>query len=131
MVDSENVQDVLNYIKQEIWNYYSYLYLPIEETPSESLKLQNKTMQQLLNKNVLAEIEKVLNRKTAGKSIVTQINDNLDEFITEVNGIIAKVDEQYGFSSELGIGGKKNLTAKDIREKILEAYFPLRELKLR
>lgn len=130
VVDSENVQDVLNYIKQEIWNYYSYLYLPIEETPSESLKLQNKTMQQLLNKNVLAEIEKVLNRKTAGKSIVTQINDNLDEFITEVNGIIAKVDEQYGFSSELGIGGKKNLTAKDIREKILEAYFPLRELKV-
>ena len=40
VVDSENVQDVLNYIKQEIWNYYSYLYLPIEETPSESLKLQ-------------------------------------------------------------------------------------------
>ena len=49
-------------------------------------------MQQLLNKNVLAEIEKVLNRKTAGKSIVTQINDNLDEFITEVNGIIANMD---------------------------------------
>ena len=26
-------------------------------------------------------------------------------------------------------GNKKNLTAKDIREKILEAYFPLRTLK--
>lgn len=130
LIKSEDVQEALNDLKQEIWNYYSYLYLPIEEAPTELLKLQNKTMQQLLNKNILAEIEKVLNKKTLGKSIVTQINDNLDEFITEVNNIIAQIDEKYGFSSELGIGGKKNLTAKDIREKILEAYFPLRELKV-
>lgn len=127
---NEEVKKLLDDLKQEIWDFYSYLYLPIEEAPTELLKLQNRTMQQLLNKNILAEIEKVLNRKTSGQSIVTQINNNLDEFINEVNTIIAKIDKKYGFSSELGIGGKKNLTAKDIREKILEAYFPLRELKV-
>lgn len=126
----EEAKQLLDNLKQEIWNFYSYLYLPIEETPSDLLKLQNKTMQQLLNKNILIEIEKVLNKKTSEKSIVTQINENLDEFINGVNNIIATIDEKYGFSSELGIGGKKNLTAKDIREKILEAYFPLRELKV-
>ncbi len=103
------------------------MYIPIEESPNELLKLQNTTMQQLLNKNMLSEIEKILNKKTNGKSIVTLINENLDEFINDVNAIISRIDSKYSFTNEAG--NKKNLTAKDIREKILEAYFPLRALK--
>ena len=62
-------------------------------------------------------------------SIVTQINANLDEFIDEVNNVIAKIDKKYSFASDSSNSNKKNLTARDIREKILEAYFPLRTLK--
>lgn len=128
MVKSEEeAKSSLNEIKTIVYNLYSYLYIPVEESPNELLKLQNVTMQQLLNKNILSEIEKILNKKANGKSIVTQINDNLDEFIEDVNGIISSIDKKYSFTND--IGNKKNLTAKDIREKVLEAYFPLRALK--
>lgn len=121
------LQESLMEIKRITYGLYSYLYIPVEASPSELLKLQNVTMQQLLNKNLLSEIERILNKKTGGKSIVTQINENLDEFINDVNDIISRIDSRYSFMSEAG--NKKNLTAKDIREKILEAYFPLRALK--
>lgn len=123
----EEVKNSLNEIKKVIFNLYSYLYIPVEESPNELLKLHNVTMQQLLNKNILTEIEKILNKKANGKSIVAQINDNLDKFIEEVNLTISNIDKKYSFTNDLG--NKKNLTAKDIREKILEAYFPLRALK--
>lgn len=126
-MDSTQVKEALMDVKKIIHGLYSYLYIPVEEAPNELLKLQNKTMQQLLNKNILSEIEKILNKKTNGKSIVTLINDNLDEFINDVNTIISGIDSKYSFMSEAG--NKKSLTAKDIREKILEAYFPLRTLK--
>lgn len=125
--DSAQAKDALMDVKKIIHGLYSYLYIPVEEAPNELLKLQNTTMQQLLNKNILSEIEEILNKKKNGKSIVTLINDNLDEFINDVNTIISRIDSKYSFMSEAG--NKKNLTAKDIREKILEAYFPLRTLK--
>ena len=125
----EEAQELLNGIKQTILDMYNYLYIPVEESPNELLKLQNTTMQQLLNKNILSEIEKILNKKNNGSSIVSQINSNLDEFIEEVNNVIAKIDKKYSFTSDSSNSNKKNLTARDIREKILEAYFPLRALK--
>lgn len=129
VVSEDEAQEKLNYIKQQIVDLYNYLYIPVEESPNELLKLQNTTMQQLLNKNILAEIEKILNKKTNGVSIVNQINNNLDEFIEEVNKVIAAIDRKYSFSNDISNSYKKNLTARDIREKILEAYFPLRTLK--
>lgn len=128
--DEDGAQEVLNKILEKIYGLYNYLYIPVEESPSELLKLQNITMQKLLNKNVLYEIERILNRKlpNSNQSIVNQINENLDAFISEVNSIISNIDQKYSFSSEAN--GKKNLTAKDIREKVLEAYFPLRALKV-
>lgn len=125
--NEDELDNSLMEVKRIVYDLYSYLYIPVEESPKELLKLQNSTMQQLLNKNILSEIEKILNKKTSGKSIVTLINDNLDEFIEEVNGIISSIDKKYSFTND--VGNKKNLTAKDIREKILEAYFPLRALK--
>lgn len=102
----------------------------ILESLDELLKLENNEMQMLLNKNLLNEIEQILTKKQDGvgnKSIVKQINEYLDKFIEQVNEAISAVDESYSFSTEENY--KKSLTAKDIREKILEAYFPLRVLK--
>lgn len=52
-VDEESAQKVLDEIKKEIEGLYRYIYIPVEESPNELLKLQNSAMQQLLNKNVL------------------------------------------------------------------------------
>lgn len=116
-----------NAVKDIVLSLYSYLYIPVEESPSELLKLQNETMQRLLNKDVQTEIERILNSKQENKSIVQLINKNLDAFISDVNKIISQLDAEYSFAAEAG--SKKKLTAKDIREKIIEAFFPLRSLK--
>lgn len=60
---------------------------------------------------------------------ITQINKNLDAFINEVNDIISQLDPEYSFAPEGG--SKQKLTAKDIRAKVIEAFFPLRSLKKR
>lgn len=118
-----------NNLKDLILNLYSYLYIPVEESPTTLLQLQNETMQKLLNKDIQSEIEKILNRKQENASIVTQINKNLDAFINEVNDIISQLDPEYSFAPEGG--SKQKLTAKDIRAKVIEAFFPLRSLKKR
>lgn len=125
----EESQKELDNLRKKIEHLYRYLYIPVEESPSELLKLQNDTMQYLLNKNILEEIEKLLEEKGRGKaSIVQRINENLDSFIDEVNNVITNVGGSYSFKSE--DGKKKKITAKDIREKILEAYFPRKTLKV-
>lgn len=127
--DISEQQERASQLKSLIWNLYTYLYIPVEESPKELLRLQNSTMQKLLNRDVLQEIEKILKQKQQGSiPIVDQINRNLDKFIKEVNDVISSIDSEYQFAPESGI--KQKLTAKDIREKVIEAYFPLRSLKV-
>ena len=116
-----------NDLKNLVFGLYSYLYIPVEESPTTLLQLQNDTMQKLLNTDIQKEIEKILNKKQENSSIVTQINKNLDVFIKEVNDIISQLDPAYSFAPEGGY--KQKLTAKDIRAKVIEAFFPLRSLK--
>ncbi len=125
--EKEEQNKKANDIKELVLNQYTYMYIPVEESPSELLQLQNITMQKLLNVDIQKEIEKILGQKQENGSIVNQINKNLDVFINEVNKIISEIDPDYGFAAS--VGSKKNLTAKDVREKIIEAFFPLRSLK--
>lgn len=128
-ITKEKAQQELDLVRKRIESLYRYLYIPVEESPSELLKLQNNTMQYLLNRNILEEIESLLKQNGRGKAaIVDRINQSLDEFIEEVNKVITQVDDKYTFRSE--VGARKKITAKDIREKILEAYFPLKTLKV-
>jgi len=129
-VAEDKVKEILDEIKDEIYNQYNYLYIPVEQSLNELMRLENSEMQMLLNKNLLEEIEDILTKKQeefGNRTIVKQINESLDKFIDQVNNAISTVEPTYSFSNEGNY--KKNLTAKDIREKILEAYFPLRVLK--
>lgn len=127
--NSDELKDVLSDFKQYICDLYSYIYIPVESSPRELLQLQNQTMQKLLRKDLLDEIENILNNKSnKNQSIVYQINNSLNKFMDEVNRVIIGVENCYEFKNAQGY--KKNLKAKDIREKILDAYFPLRELKV-
>lgn len=129
--DDENEQrERANTLKNHIWNLYTYLYIPVEETPKDLFQLHNETMQKLLNKDVISEIEKILKQKQqqGGGSIIDQINKNLDGFIKEVNNVISGIDRNYEFAPENGI--RRNITAKNIREKVIDEFLPLRSLKV-
>lgn len=124
-VENKELSDFMQLIKE----LYNYIYIPVEASPLELLQLQNRTMQRLLNKDLLDEIEKILNKKlNKTSSIVTLMNDSLNSFMNEVNNVIDQVEPYYEFKNAQGY--KKNLSARDIREKILEAFFPLRTLKV-
>lgn len=130
--EEENVEiTTLNSIKELILDYYAYLYIPVEQNVDEILKVEARQMQILMNKDVLEEIDKVLETKvTIGgrdRSILKFLNEHLNYFMENVNKSIQTIDDLYGYNTQAFT--KKNLTAADIRDKILEAYFRKRTLK--
>lgn len=118
-------------IKKIVTDYYSYVYFPVEQSIEEILKIEARQMQTLMNKDVLEEIDKALSDRFEinGKerNFITFLNNHLNEFIKEINQSIQQINSSYNYGAELFV--KKNLTASDIREKILEAFFLKRSLK--
>ncbi|MBB6673679.1 AAA family ATPase [Cohnella nanjingensis] len=118
-------------IRKLIVEFYSYVYLPVEQSVDEILKIEAKQMQTLMNKDVLEEIDTALTDKfninSKERSFITFLNDHLNEFMRGINISIQQIDKDYNYGADLFI--KKNLKTSDIREKILEAYFLKKSLK--
>ncbi|WP_037286177.1 AAA family ATPase [Saccharibacillus sacchari] len=117
--------------REVVSDYYSYVYLPVEQSVEEILKVEAKQMQTLMNKDVLEEIGSALTSRfeinSKERSFITFLNDHLNEFMKGINESIHQIDNKYNYGADLFI--KKNLTVSDIREKILEAYFMKKSLK--
>ncbi|MBY6933842.1 hypothetical protein FDB44_02910 [Clostridium botulinum] len=118
-------------LKELLLHYYAYLYIPVEQNVDDILKVEAKQMQILMDKNVLEEIDKALDTKFEingrNKTILKFLNEHLNTFMTNVNEDIQTINSNYSYNSQAFT--KKNLTASDIRDKILEAYFKKRTLK--
>ena len=127
---------------KSILNHYAYVYIPVESSTQDILKLESKELQELMDKDVLDKIDEILNKnlkigreelgltkgpKQINFSALKHINDSLDKFIAEANSSIQKLGEKYSFSTERN--QKKNLSAQDIRDRILEEYFSIRTLQ--
>lgn len=119
---------------EEIKKYYSYIYIPIESEVSNIIQIENEKMQSLMSSDILSEIDEILKKKephsndnSSRKSIIEMLNNNLDNYMDEVNKVIEKIDKTYTYNVE--INNKKNLTPADVRGRILEAYFSIRTLK--
>lgn len=122
-----NIDGLLDTIRQ----YYTYIYIPVEETTANILKIENREMQELMDKNILEEIDAILNERKFEEgrkriSVIDHINNSLNKYMDDINEIIGKIDEEYVFKVQ---GKKKNLTSTDVRKKILDAYFLIRTLK--
>lgn len=125
-----NLTNILLHIK----NYYSYIYIPVESKIDDILKLETSEMQQLMDTNILETIDNVLSSKTlslkgsqTNTSVINVVNKTLNDFMDNINDKIQEIDRNYSFKTQEGY--KKNLTATDLRDKILEAYFSIRTLK--
>lgn len=118
-------------LKELLLQYYAYLYIPVEQNVDDILKVEAKQMQILMDKNVLEEIDKALETRFEingkSKTILKFLNEHLNTFMTSVNNSIQTINNNYSYNSQAFT--KKNLTASDIRDKILEAYFKKRTLK--
>jgi energy-coupling factor transporter ATP-binding protein EcfA2 len=131
----EEVMNQLNLLRKFILEQYSYIYIPVEMPISEVLKMQTQQMQTLMNKDILEEIDAVLRERikidfegsTKNLTFIDFINRHLNTFMQDINNTIRLIDESYSYDVEFN--KRKNLTPAHIREKILEAYFPIRTLK--
>jgi predicted ATPase len=124
----------LDNLLQIVRSFYSFVYIPVESKVADTLKLETFEMQQMMNKDILEIIDVVLNAReftvpgsTAKTNAVNYLNKSLNNFMNEINNQIKAIDDKYSF--KVDVGYKKNLTAFDLREKILEAYFSIRTLK--
>ncbi|GAK03911.1 hypothetical protein JCM19037_2272 [Geomicrobium sp. JCM 19037] len=130
-VDDTTILKKLEKIKKLVIEHYSFVYFPVEQGVEDVLKIETKQMQTLMNKDVLEEIDNALLSKFEingrGKSFINFINDHLNEFLSEINNSIKKINSNYNYGAELFV--KKNLTTLDIREKILEVFLLKKSLK--
>lgn len=121
----------LEKIKKIILDYYAYVYIPVEQNTNDVLKIEARQMQTLMDRDVLQQIDSSLESNIQingkNKTFLKFINEDLDNFMESVNTAIQTIDKNYSYATEAF--NKRNLTASDIREKILEAYFIKRTLK--
>ncbi len=128
---------VLNTMNKVI-NTISYLYIPVETTISDFLRLETTGMQVLSDKNLKnaiseALVEKRITRTTEKHrkkklSVMDIVNEKLEEYINQIQNEIQKIDKSYDFKPEKRQSTK--LTPNHIANVIIDAYYSRRKLKL-
>jgi ABC-type cobalamin/Fe3+-siderophores transport system ATPase subunit len=125
---------VVSKLKSDINKNYSFLYIPVETSIDDFLRLESKGMQDLMSEDVKKRIEKTLNEKlplkegrTQKKSILEIINNDLEDFVKEVESTIQKIDSAYDFDKEFK--AKTRLTANHLSDVMIETFFSKRKLK--
>lgn len=133
LIENFNFEN-FDFILDNVRKYYSYIYIPVESRVDDVVKLEASEMQKLMDTNILDEIDRVINEKNIHlknvknkTSVINIVNNTLNEFMDNINATIKDIDSDYSFKTDDGY--KKNLTASDLRDKILEAYFSIRTLK--
>lgn len=126
----------LHRILSKILEFHAYIYIPVETSVSDFVKLQNMSMQMLMDKNIKNEISKSLNQKrikrTSGRkelplSLLEIINEILDDYVDKVEQDIQI--EHPGYSYKPAPKQSSKLTANHVSNTIIEAYFSKRIFK--
>jgi predicted ATP-dependent endonuclease of OLD family len=124
----------INKLKADIQKNYKFLYIPVETSIEDFLRLESKGMQDLMSEDVKKRIERVLNEKhpikgekVVNKSILDIVNSDLETFIKDVETTIQKIDNEYDFEKEYK--AKTKLTANHLSDVMIETYFSKRRLK--
>lgn len=130
-------QKALNDLKNDLLNIYTYLYIPVETSIEEFLRLEALGMQKLMSQNVKKQVENTLNQKIQAKTIegsrqrklspLDIINEDLESFISKVEATIQSIDPAYNF--QLDSRAKRKLTANHLTDVIVESFFSKRKLR--
>lgn len=130
----KELKKVLEKIKSNLIQIYSYQYIPVETSLNDFLRLESKGMQDLMSENIKQRIEKVLNEKlpikegrSQSKSLLDVVNNDLESFVENVANTIQLIDEEYDFEKEYK--AKTKLTANHLTDIIVDSFFSKRKLK--
>lgn len=135
-ISPKPTEGTLHKLLYSILEQHAYIYIPVETTVSSFLKLQNMSMQMLMDKNIKDEISKNLNekrisRKTGAKvkklSLLDMINEILESYVKTVEGDIQR--EYEGYSYKPAPKQSSKLKASHVSDTIIEAYYSKRIFK--
>ena len=131
---SSDIKKLISNFKNDLQNYYSYLYIPVETSIDDFLRLESKGMQDLMSEDVKKRIEVTLNeklpikaRRTQKQSLLDVVNNDLETFVEQIEKTIQEIDAEYDFQKEYK--AKTRLTANHLTDVIVEAFFSKRILK--
>lgn len=123
----------LHKILNKVLELHAYIYIPVETTVSNFVKLQNMSMQMLMDKNIKNDISKKLNEKrikrNRGKiektlSLLDIINEILEDYVDTVESDIQK--EYSGYSYKPAPKQTSKLTAYHVSDTMIDAYYSKR-----
>ena len=127
----------LSKLVDKVLSLYSYIYIPVETSISDFVKLQNQSMQTLTDSNVKTAIttrlkEKFINRTRSNgtkekRSLLDYVNDALEGYVKNVERDIQQINA--GYSYKPGPRQMSKLTANHITDAIISAYYSRRSLK--
>lgn len=131
------VKTALNSLKADLISNYSYVYIPVETSIQDFLRLEARGMQDLMSQSIKNKIEETLNKKIETKSDSSNrtirlsaldiINNDLENFIENVENTIQNIDSEYDFQLERN--SKKKLTANHLTDVIIDSFFSKRRLR--
>lgn len=122
----------------KVKDFYRYLYIPVETSVDEFLKIEEKGIQSLSDKELKSEIKKTLNKTlelpglgtqrqtTRNVSIINYINEKIQSYVDDIEGSIEIIDSDYHFNKEQRV---KRVNVKDFAEVIIDVYFSKRRLQ--
>lgn len=136
-VTPQPTEQFVSKLMEKVLSLYTYIYIPVETSISDFVKLQNHSMQTLTDSNVKERIssrlkEKFIIRTTPeGKkehrSLLDYVNDSLETYVSEVEKDIQKIDPSYSYKP--GPRQTSKLTANHITDAIVTAYYSRRSFK--
>lgn len=136
-VDPKPTNQTISKLLTKTINLYTYIYIPVESSISEFVKLQNRSLQSLMDSSVKDSITRELNNKRItrengnGKriklSLLELINEFLDKYVKGVEVDIQTVNSGYSYKPRPGQSSK--LTANHVVDTIVAAYFSKRLFK--
>lgn len=114
---SEEHQNIILPLVEEVKSHYHYIYIPKDIDPSEFVKLETVEIQELMGESLNRIISSAVPRKDLNK-----INTNLNEFLKKVSTELG--DYEFRTSENR----QSNIKASDINNLIVQAFFSIRGL---
>ncbi|PGD79778.1 hypothetical protein COM47_26680 [Bacillus wiedmannii] len=118
------ILDLNKFIKE----YYTYIYIPVEQKTSDVLSLESIDMQRIMNKDISDNIQKILNERVSrdGKniSVINLLNDRLKSFMLSINENLAESEFEYSKDRK-----KEKIVTSDLVGLIIQEYFSTKSLK--
>ena len=130
-------EQALSKLMEKVLSFYTYIYIPVETSISDFVKLQNQSMQTLTDSNVKASIstrlkEKFITRTNSNgkremRSLLDYVNDSLESYVSHVEKDIQMI--YPGYSYKPGPRQTSKLTANHITDALVIAYYSRRSFK--